>query len=71
VSQPVQPGRVDELAKQVFGQLVARYGNPQIKFTCAMLADEIAECFTENLGPGTKVHEVGRRLMKGIEGGKK
>jgi len=70
-SQPlIPPGRVDELAKHLFGRLVKKYGNPELKFTCAMLQDEIEECFRENLGPGTKAHEIGRRVMRAIEGGR-
>jgi len=71
MSQPVQPGRVDDLAKNVLGELVKRYANPQIKFACLMLSEEIEQCLQENLGPGTKAHEVGRRVMRAIEGGKR
>lgn len=70
MSQPVQPGRVDHLGLGLFKGLVKKYANPELKFTVAMLEDEIQECFEDNLGPGTKAHEVGRRIMRALEGGK-
>ncbi len=70
MSQPFEPGRVDHLLKHVFGKLVKQYANPEIRFACSMLSEEIEECFQENLGPGTKAHEVGRRIMRAVEGGK-
>lgn len=68
MSQPVQPGRLDELAKHLFKRAVKQYGNPHLKFAVAVLDEEIDECFQENLGPGTKAHEVGRRVIRAIEG---
>jgi len=66
----VDQGRVDHPGLGLFKGLVKKYANPELKFTVAMLEDEIAECFEENLGPGTKAHEVGRRVMRALEGGK-
>ena len=72
MSEPVKvnPGRVDHLVKGLFSKLVKQYANPEIRFACRMLDEEIEECFEENLGPGTKAHEVGRRVMRALEGGK-
>ena len=63
----VQPGRVDHLAKGIFDKLLTLHGNPELRFTCKMLSDEITECFEENLGPGTKAHEIGKRIMRALE----
>ena len=70
MSEPVKvdPGRVDHLARGVFNKLVKAHGNPELRFACKLLEDEIGQCFEENLGPGTKVHEVGRRLIRALEG---
>lgn len=68
MSEPIQPGRIDQLAKGVFNRLLNRYANPELKFTCRMLEDEIAECFTEHLGPGTQAHEIGKRIVRALEG---
>lgn len=72
MSEPVKvdPGRVDHLGLGLFKGLVKKYANPEFKFAVAMLEDEIEECLQENLGPGTKAHEVGRRIMRALEGGK-
>jgi len=70
MSQPVDPGRVDQLGLGLFKGLVKKYANPELKFTVAMLEEEIRDCFEENLGPGTKAHEVGRRIIRAVEGGK-
>lgn len=65
MSYPVssQPGRVDQLAKTLFTRLLNRYGNPQLRFACKLAEKEIGECLEENLGPGTKVHTVGSRVI--------
>lgn len=67
---PIEQGRVDHLGLGVFHTLVKKYANPELKFTVAMLQDEIADCFEEHLGPGTPAHIVGRRIMRALEGGK-
>ncbi len=67
MSQSTQ-GRVDHLAKGVFKRLLKEVANPEVRFACKMLEEEIDEAFTENLGPGTKAHEVGRRIIRAIEG---
>ena len=64
----IDPGRVDHLAKGIFDRLLTKYANPELKFTCRMLSDEITECFTEHLGPGTKAHDMGKRIMRALEG---
>jgi hypothetical protein len=66
----VDPGRVDHLAKGIFYRLLQKHGNPELRFTCKMLQDEIAECFEEHLGPGTKAHEVGKRIMRALGDGR-
>lgn len=65
---PQNAGRVDHLAARVFGTLLKRHGNPQARILCKVFEDEIAECFEENLGPGTKAHRVGSRLIRAMEG---
>jgi hypothetical protein len=67
MAQPVQPGRVDRLANGVFKKLVDRYANPHIRLACRLFEKEIGECFEEELGPGTKAHEVGNRIAHAIE----
>jgi hypothetical protein len=62
----VAPGRVDHLAKGVFKRLLKEVANPEIRFACKMLEEEIDEAFTENLGPGTQAHEVGRRIIRAL-----
>ena len=62
----IQPGRVDHLAKGIFDRLLQKHGNPELRFTCKMLQDEITECFEEHLGPGTKAHEIGTRIMRAL-----
>lgn len=66
--QKVDTGRVDHLAKGLLKGLVKKYGNPQLGFAVAFLEDEIDECLQENLGPGTKAHETGRRIIRALEG---
>jgi len=72
MSEPVKvdQGRVDHLAKGLLKGLVKKYANPELKFTVAILEDEIEECLTENLGPGTEAHKVGKRIMRALEGGR-
>ena len=72
MSEPakVDQGRVDHLGLGIFKGLVKKYANPEIKFAVALLEDEVKECFEEHLGPGTTAHEVGRRVMRVLEGGK-
>lgn len=72
MSQPAKAntGRVDHLARGVFDKLLKKHANPQIRFACKMLEDEIGEVFEETFGPGTKAHEIGRRVMRAIEGDK-
>jgi hypothetical protein len=67
MSQSTQ-GRVDHLAKNVFKRLLREVANPEVRFACKMLEEEIDEAFTENLGPGSQAHEVGRRIIRAIEG---
>jgi len=57
-------GRVDIATARAFQTLLNRYGNPQLRLACRLLSGEIQECFTENLGPGTKAHQVGQRLLR-------
>ncbi len=57
-----QPGRVDHLAQGIFERLLAKYGNPALKVTCHLVKKEIGECLEENLGPGTKAHQVGEKV---------
>jgi hypothetical protein len=66
----VDPGRVDHLAKGLLKGLTKKYGNPQVKFALAMFEEEVDEILNEELGPGTKAHEVGKRIMRALEGGK-
>jgi hypothetical protein len=66
-ANPAQ-GRVDLVAAKVFDRLLERYGNPMLKAGSRMFAEEIQDCFTENLGPGTKAHRVGSRLLRAVEG---
>lgn len=63
-------GRVDHLAKAVFTKLVKRQANPAVQFACKMFDEEIGEAFEETFGPGTTAHEIGRRVMRAIEGDK-
>jgi len=63
----VDHGRVDHLAKQVFKKLLTR-ANPEIRFACKMLEEEIDEVFEDELGPGTQAHEVGKRIIRAMEG---
>lgn len=65
---PNMTGRVDHLAARVFKTLLQRHGNPQTRILCKVFEDEITECFEENLGPGTKAHRVGSRLIRAVEG---
>jgi hypothetical protein len=67
-SPKVEQGRVDHLAKGVFKRLLKEVANPEVRFACKMFEEEIDEAFTENLGPGTQAHEVGRRIIRAIEG---
>ncbi len=59
-------GRVDLVAARTFEVLLARHGNPMLRAACRAYADEITECFTENLGPGTRAHRVGARLLRAM-----
>jgi hypothetical protein len=68
MSAKVEQGRVDHLAKGVFKRLLKEVANPEVRFACKMIEEEIDEAFEENLGPGTKAHEVGRRIIRAIEG---
>jgi hypothetical protein len=70
MSQPVTPGRVDHLAKGIFQKLVKRQANPAIKLACNLFDEEITEAFEETFGPGTKAHEIGRRVIRAMEGEK-
>jgi len=67
MSEPVQPGRVDHFAKEAFKRLL-RHANPQIRFACKLIDEEIDQVFEDELGPGTKAHELGRRFMRAVEG---
>ena len=69
-NKSIAPGRVDQLAKGIFDRLLERHGNPELKFTCKMLSEEIQECFEDHLGPGTEAHKLGTRIMRALEGGK-
>lgn len=72
MSQPANSntGRVDHLARGVFNKLVKRHANPVVQFACKMFDGEIDEAFEETFGPGTQAHEIGRRVIKAIEGDK-
>ncbi len=64
------PGRVDRLAHGLFKKLI-KTANPQLRpvleFGCKMLDPEIAEAFKEDLGPGTKAHAIGQRIIRALE----
>lgn len=68
-NQPVRSdsGRVDHLAKGLLKKLL-KTANPEIRFACSMFDEEIDDCITENLGPGTKAHEIGRRIIRAAGG---
>ena len=69
MSKTVQKqGRLDHLAKGVLNKLLKEVGNPEMRFTCKLLEEEIDETLEENLGPGTQAHEVGRRILRAIGG---
>ena len=69
MSKSVQKqGRLDHLAKGVLNKLLKEVGNPEMRFTCKVLEEEIDEALEENLGPGTQAHEVGRRILRAIGG---
>ena len=68
MSQPQDPGRLDHLARGIFNRLVNRHPNPAVKIAARMFDQEIGECMEENLGPGTKADEVGRRILKAFDG---
>ncbi len=61
-------GRVDIVAGRVLDRLLAKHGNPMLRAGCRAFAEEITECLTENLGPGTKAHKVGSKLLRAVEG---
>jgi hypothetical protein len=69
-SLKVDPGRVDHLAHGLFKRLL-KHANPQIRpgieFACKMLEPEIKEVFKEELGPGTKAHKIGQRIIRAVE----
>ena len=62
--KPNSKGRVDIVAARAFDTLLKRHGNPQLRLACKLLSGEIEQCFTENLGPGTRAHQVGQRLLR-------
>ncbi len=72
MSQPTKmdPGRVDHLAHGLFKKLL-KTANPQLRpvleFGCKMLEPEIKEVFAEELGPGTKAHAIGQRIIRAVE----
>jgi len=67
VSVKVSPkGRVDIVTHRAFETLLARHGNPTLRLACRLLSNEIAQCFEENLGPGTKAHVIGQRLLRAV-----
>jgi hypothetical protein len=72
MSQPtkVDPGRVDHLAHGFLKKRLKTV-NPQLRpyleFACKMLEPEIAEAFEEELGPGTKAHAIGQRIIRAVE----
>jgi hypothetical protein len=73
VKQPKETnsaGRVDLVAARAFDVLLARHGNPGLRVVCRAFGDEIEQCFFENLGPGTKVHRIGARLLRAMGEGK-
>ena len=65
----VQPGRVDHLAKGIFQRLVSRHPNPAVHAVCKIFGEEIDECMAENLGPGTKADQVGRKILRAFDDG--
>jgi hypothetical protein len=70
MSKTVQKqGRLDHLAKGVLNKLLKEIGNPEMRFTCKLLEEEIDETLEENLGPGTQVHKVGQRILRAINRG--
>jgi hypothetical protein len=61
-------GRVDHFAKGVFKHLLKTVANPETRFACKVFEEEIDQVLEENLGPGTQAHEIGRRVIRAIEG---
>jgi hypothetical protein len=64
-------GRVDLAASKVFHALLARHGNPVLRTAAVLLSDNIAQCFEKELGPGTRAHQVGERMLRLIDAKKK
>ena len=63
-----QTGRVDHFAKGVLKHLLKAVANPQTRFACKVFEKEIDEALQDNLGPGTQAHEIGRRIIRAMEG---
>lgn len=60
-------GRVDVAASRIFHTLLAKHGNPVLKVGAAIFSDDIAQCFEKNLGPGTKAHKIGERMLRIVD----
>ena len=71
MSERVDPGRLDHLANGILKRLVARHPNPAVHAVCKIFGEEIDECLAENLGPGTKADQVGRKILRAFDGGEK
>ena len=57
-------GRVDVFAARAFDLLLLRYGNPQLRLARTLFSKDIARCFTDNLGRGTKADQFGKKLLR-------
>ncbi len=71
MSDRVEPGNLAQLVGGIFRRVAARHPNPAVKALPAIFSEEIDECLTENLGPGTKADQVGRKIMRAFDGGAK
>lgn len=74
MSEPLQPGRVDQLAKGVVRKLIKEHRNPEVRNVLStglkFFEEEVDECLKENLGPGTTAHKLGQRIMRVLDGEK-
>lgn len=66
----VERGRVDHLAHGMFQKLLTKQANPEIRLICRIFEPEIRQCFEEHLGPGTRAHKAGKRLVNVFGGDK-
>jgi hypothetical protein len=71
MSERVEPGNLAQLVGGIFRRVAARHPNPAVKAVPAIFSEEIDRCLNENLGPGTKADEVGRKILRVFDGGQK